>query len=85
MQKEDLSKLYDICKALRELRKAQHKTQKEVAEALGITPQSYQAYESGKTLPTLENRTSRAKPCPRLKISCAFASFSTSHPTSCSA
>ena len=55
MQKEDLSKLYDICKALRELRKAQHKTQREVAEALGITPQSYQAYESGKTLPTLEN------------------------------
>lgn len=50
-----MSKLYDICKALRELRNAQHKTQKEVAEALGITPQSYQAYESGKTLPTLEN------------------------------
>lgn len=55
MQKEDLSKLYDICKALRELRKAQHKTQREVAEAIGITTQSYQAYESGKTLPTLEN------------------------------
>ena len=55
MQKEDLSKLYDICKALRELRKAQNKTQREVAEALGITPQSYQAYESGKTLPTPEN------------------------------
>ena len=50
-----MSKLYDICKALRELRKAQHKTQREVAEALGITTQSYQAYESGKTLPTLEN------------------------------
>ena len=50
-----MSKLYDICKALRELRKAQHKTQREVAEAIGITTQSYQAYESGKTLPTLEN------------------------------
>ena len=47
-----MSKLYDICKALRELRKAQHKTQREVAEAIGITTQSYQAYESGKTLPT---------------------------------
>lgn len=55
MQMEDLSKLYDICKGIRELRKVQHKTQREVAEALGITPQSYQAYESGKTLPTLEN------------------------------
>lgn len=37
------------------MQKAQCKTQKEVAEAIGITPQSYQAYESGKTLPTLEN------------------------------
>lgn len=50
-----MSKLNDICRGLRELRKAQCKTQKEVAEAIGITPQSYQAYESGKTLPTLEN------------------------------
>ena len=31
------------------------KTQREVAEAVGITTQSYQAYEAGKTLPTLEN------------------------------
>ncbi len=55
MQREDLSKLYDICKILKELRKVNRKTQKEVADALGITPQSYQAYEAGKTLPTLEN------------------------------
>lgn len=55
MQREDFSKLYNICKEIRELRKAQHKTQKEVAQAIGITAQSYQAYEAGKTLPTLEN------------------------------
>ena len=50
-----MSKLYNISKAQREIRTAHHKTHKEDAEALGITPQSYQAYESGKTLPTLEN------------------------------
>lgn len=30
-------------------------SQKDVAREIGITPQSYQAYESGLTLPTTEN------------------------------
>ena len=55
MRKVDLSALVNIGKCLRELRRAQMKTQREVAEAVGITTQSYQAYEAGKTLPTLEN------------------------------
>lgn len=55
MKKADLSALVNVGKSLRELRRAQMKTQREVAEAVGITTQSYQAYEAGKTLPTLEN------------------------------
>lgn len=55
MRKVDLSALVNIGKCLRELRRAQMKTQREVAEAVGITTQSYQAYEAGKNLPTLEN------------------------------
>ena len=55
MRKVDLSALVNIGKCLRELRRAQMKTQREVAEAVGITTQSYQAYEAGKTLPALEN------------------------------
>ena len=50
-----MSALANIGGILRELRRAQRKTQREVADALGITAQSYQAYEAGKTLPTLEN------------------------------
>ena len=55
MREVDLSAIVNIGKCLRELRRAQMKTQREVAEAVGITTQSYQAYEAGKTLPTLEN------------------------------
>ena len=55
MRDYDLSALANIGGILRELRRAQRKTQREVADALGITTQSYQAYEAGKTLPTLEN------------------------------
>ncbi len=37
------------------LRKSYRFTQKDVAKQLGITHQSYQAYESGLTVPTLQN------------------------------
>lgn len=55
MQQEFLSKLNSLGKQIKELRKHSGKTQSEVACAIGITPQSYQAYEAGKALPTLEN------------------------------
>ncbi len=38
---------------VKELRSSTKYTQKDVAEKLGITYQSYQAYESGKALPSL--------------------------------
>lgn len=37
------------------LRKSNKLTQKQVAEALGIATQCYQAYESGVSVPTLQN------------------------------
>ncbi len=37
------------------LRKSNKLTQKQVAEKLGIATQSYQAYESGVAVPTLQN------------------------------
>ena len=40
---------------LRELRQAYRFTQQQVAEKLGISYQSYQAYERGITLPNLKN------------------------------
>jgi len=40
---------------LLQLRTAQNTTQKQVAAAVGITYQSYQAYESGITTPRLEH------------------------------
>ncbi|MFR5832467.1 MAG: helix-turn-helix domain-containing protein [Acutalibacteraceae bacterium] len=49
------SKLYSLGKNLREIRKEHGNTQREIADKIGITHQSYQAYESGKTIPTLEN------------------------------
>ena len=39
---------------LRERRRAQDLTQQFVADQLGITQASYQAYEGGKTMPTAE-------------------------------
>lgn len=42
-------------KELYSLRKAAGLTQKQVAENLGITAQSYQAYEYGSAVPTLQN------------------------------
>ena len=40
---------------LKVLRTSNHFTQKYVASKLGITYQSYQAYENGKSLPSLES------------------------------
>ncbi|MBQ3494493.1 MAG: helix-turn-helix transcriptional regulator [Clostridia bacterium] len=48
-------KLDHLAKNLKYLRKQFGYTQKYVAEKLGITYQSYQAYEFGTTVPTLQN------------------------------
>lgn len=50
---EELQK--KLPKILKELRESCNYTQTFVALQLGITHQSYQAYEWGKTVPTLEN------------------------------
>lgn len=44
-----------LARILKELRESYKYTQTYVAKQLGITHQSYQAYEWGKTVPTLEN------------------------------
>ncbi len=44
-----------LSKNLAEMRKIYGLTQTQVAEKLGITYQSYQAYERGVALPTLQN------------------------------
>lgn len=53
------SNLYDYCKNfasnLKNERKSQNYTQKQMAEKIGIKVQSYQAYESGLTQPTVLN------------------------------
>ncbi len=46
---------YNLCKILKELREKYGYTQKEVAEKLNITYQSYQAYERGVSVPSLAN------------------------------
>lgn len=51
----NMDKLKKISKILKELRESYGYTQTYVAKHLNITHQSYQAYESGKTIPTLEN------------------------------
>ena len=52
-------KIYNYCKNfsrnIKIERLANKMTQKEVASAIGITTQSYQAYEAGNTLPTTIN------------------------------
>lgn len=49
----EISKVFS--KNLKDLRKSNGYTQKQVASALEITYQSYQAYERGLTFPTFEN------------------------------
>ena len=52
-------KIYRYCKNFSKNLKAERvalgMTQKEVAEKLGIKPQSYQAYENNISMPTTEN------------------------------
>lgn len=53
--KEQVLKLKEnFCKNIKLERKARGYTQAEVANALGIAKQSYQAYESGEASPTFE-------------------------------
>lgn len=53
--KENVKELKYLSKNLRELRAETGLTQREVADKLDITYQSYQAYELGITVPTLQN------------------------------
>ena len=50
-----MQELYQLSVNLKQLREQSHLTLKEVAEKLGITYQSYHAYERGLTVPTLQN------------------------------
>lgn len=56
-----MNELQSLSKNLQELRKQFGYTQKYVAEQIGITYQSYQAYEHGITVPTLLNFIKLAK------------------------
>ena len=49
-----MQEIYQLSVNLKQLREY-HFTLKEVAEKLGITYQSYHAYEKGLTVPTLQN------------------------------
>lgn len=50
-----MNELYEFSKIIRELRESAHMTQGQVADKLGIRYQSYQSYELGLTLPSLDN------------------------------
>ena len=56
-----MKELLNLSKNLRELRGEMGLTQRDVAQKLGITYQSYQAYELGLTVPTLQNFIKLAK------------------------
>ena len=56
-----MKELNSLAKNLKELRTQTGLTQKEVASRLGIAYQSYQAYELGITVPTLQNFIKLAK------------------------
>ena len=56
-----MDELYNLAKNLKDLRKQFGYTQKYVAEQLGIIYQSYQHYEWGLTVPTLQNFIKLAK------------------------
>lgn len=59
MEKNLNNKVYNHCKSfaknLRFERVSRNLTQKAIADAIGIKTQSYQAYESGISLPSSEN------------------------------
>ncbi len=56
-----MQELYNLSKNLKDLRKQFEYTQAYVAKQIGITCQSYQAYEWGVTVPTLQNFIKLAK------------------------
>lgn len=56
-----MQELYNLSKNLKDLRKQFGYTQTYVAQQIGITCQSYQAYEWGITVPTLQNFIKLAK------------------------
>lgn len=56
-----MKELYSLGKNLKALRLQYGYTQKQVAEKIGVTCQSYQAYEWGVTVPTLQNFIKLAK------------------------
>ena len=55
MEKEILKYLQNFSKNIKLERLSKGLTQQQVASKIGIKTQSYQAYESGLTLPTTEN------------------------------
>ena len=55
MSDDFCKKLKDFSTILKQCRLSEGLTQKQVAFKIGITYQSYQAYERGIALPTLEN------------------------------
>lgn len=50
-----MKEIYEFPKIIKQLREQTNMRQVDVAEKLGITYQSYQAYELGVSLPSLEN------------------------------
>ena len=58
---EKMKELYRLSENLRMLREQYGYTLKYVAEQLGIAYQSYQCYERGLTVPTLQNFIKLAK------------------------
>ena len=61
MEKKNMKELYPLAKNLKALRLQYGYTQQYVANQIGITCQSYQAYEWGVTVPTLQNFIKLAK------------------------
>ena len=56
-----MDELYKLAQNLKDLRKQYGYTQTYVAQQIGITYQSYQHYEWGLTVPTLQNCIKLAK------------------------
>jgi len=56
-----MKELFGLAEKLRALRQETGMTQRDVAAKLDITYQSYQAYELGLTVPTLQNFIKLAK------------------------
>ncbi len=56
-----MKELYNLAENLKALREQYGYTLKDVAKQLGITYQSYHAYERGLTVPTLQNFIKLAK------------------------